>query len=370
MKMELHLFDLQLHLHLDAFDLQLDWRTKRRVVGLFGPSGSGKTTILEAVAGLRGKARGHIRVSGHTLMDSGRRIHLRPENRHIGYVPQDHLLFPHLNVRENINFGKSRARGTPTRIRDMRREVISVLGLEALMDRPVAMLSGGERQRVALARALCSGPRLLLLDEPLASLDAGLRKRILPYLLTIRDNFNLPMLVVSHNPVELLALCDEVVAIDAGRMVARGSPVEVFTDNKVYQSTMDAGFENMLPVRVASHAGHYTSLALGDDPDGPCIRIPRTNVEEGQRVMVGIPAREIMVAREAVDGISARNRLMGVIDSIRRIRETEVVTVRLPEAADRKLVVELTSDAVEELGLRPQSPTCLLFKSTSVILYA
>jgi molybdate transport system ATP-binding protein len=219
---------MRTHLRLDFvlrqgdFTLELYERLDALVVALFGPSGSGKTTALEAVAGLRRPAAGVIEVGGRDLYSSVRRIDLPPRERGIGYVPQDSVLFPHMNVRKNILYGA--ARGTSIALAS----VLEILEIESLIDREVASLSGGERQRVALARALMSSPKLLLLDEPLAALDLSLRRRIVPCLRRIRDELGVPMAYVSHDAAEVRAIADHVVVLDRGRVVASGEPASVF----------------------------------------------------------------------------------------------------------------------------------------------
>jgi molybdate transport system ATP-binding protein len=165
--------------------------TLPHATAVMGPSGAGKTSLLEAVAGLRPRTRGRIAVDGDALLDDARGVRVPPERRRIGYVPQDAQLFPHLSVRENVLFGARAAGGRVS-------GVLEVLELTRLLDRRPSTLSGGERQRVALARALATDPRLLLLDEPLAGLDVGLRDRVLPYLLRLRAEWNVPTLYVTH----------------------------------------------------------------------------------------------------------------------------------------------------------------------------
>ena len=205
-----------------GFALEMRERIEARVVVLFGPSGAGKTTVLESIAGLRRPQRGVIRIGERTLFDAAAGVDVPCHRRRVGYVPQDLALFPHLNVRRNILYGaasgnmrRSAAAGPGAGFE----QVVALLELGPLLDRGVAGLSGGERQRVALARALVASPALLLLDEPLAALDAALRSRILPYLERIRDELATPMLYVSHAEAEARALADWVVVLDAGRVV-------------------------------------------------------------------------------------------------------------------------------------------------------
>jgi molybdate transport system ATP-binding protein len=188
--------EIRLELPLARFALQLDLRLGTGVTALMGPSGSGKTSLLEALAGLRQKARGVIRHDDVTWLDSGNGVLLAPEGRRVGYVPQDAGLFPHLTALGNVRFG-ARGDGAATDT------AIDILEIRGLLDRYPASLSGGERQRVALARALATGPRLLLLDEPLASLDPARKSEIMPYLVRLRDKVGIPMVYVSHYAREL-----------------------------------------------------------------------------------------------------------------------------------------------------------------------
>jgi molybdate transport system ATP-binding protein len=210
--------ELDFELTQGTFDLQLRAQLAGRASALFGASGAGKTTTLDAIAGLRAPRRGLIRVGDHVLFASDRRINLPARDRHIGYVPQDVALFPHMNVRRNLMYGSH-----PGLSPELSR-VTEMLEIEPLLDRRVDQLSGGERQRVALGRALVSGPSLLLLDEPLAAVDVPLRRRILPYLLRVRDELRVPIIYVSHDREEVQALADEVLLIDAGRVVSAGPP--------------------------------------------------------------------------------------------------------------------------------------------------
>jgi len=197
-----------------TFTLVAVFELDARAAALFGPSGAGKTTILDAIAGLRTPSRGTIAIDGRVLFDSVRRVDLPPHQRHVGYVPQDVALFPHINVRRNLLYGTHAASQAPALDR-----VLAMLEIERLVDRRVTDLSGGERQRVALGRALMSAPAMLLLDEPLAAVDVPLRRRILPYLRRVRDELTIPILYVSHDRGEVDELADCVVTVDEGRIV-------------------------------------------------------------------------------------------------------------------------------------------------------
>ncbi len=223
MSVELH----ALQLPLARFTLELEVTLTSHVTAIFGASGAGKTALLEVIAGLRRPATGRVRVNEAVLTDVAAGVFLPPERRAVGYVPQEGALFPHLSVRGNLLYGCDPRASRPAALSFA--HVTAVLELAPLADRSVGTLSGGEKQRVALGRALLSAPRLLLLDEPLAGLDAPLKERLLPYLVRVRDEFAIPMLYVTHSPDEVLALAHDVLVLAAGRVVRHGSPAELFT---------------------------------------------------------------------------------------------------------------------------------------------
>jgi molybdate transport system ATP-binding protein len=232
--------ELRFSLTQGAFTIAPDLVIAARAVALFGPSGSGKTSILEAIAGLRTPQKGRIVIDGRVLLDTDTHTHVAVRDRRVGYVPQDVLLFPHLDVQQNITYARRRPRqgsgvqGRPLDtgggIRPLAADVpelVDLLGLTALMNRKVAGLSGGERQRVALARALHSEPDVLLLDEPLAAVDLARRRVIVDALVAIRDRLRIPLVYVTHAPDEARAIADYAVVLDEGRVVAAGAPADV-----------------------------------------------------------------------------------------------------------------------------------------------
>ncbi|HXU32800.1 MAG TPA: ATP-binding cassette domain-containing protein [Thermoanaerobaculia bacterium] len=225
-----------LRLPLPRFTLEVDVELHGRVAGIFGASGAGKTSLLELIVGLRRPTAGTVHLEGRMLSDVAGRNFVPPERRRIAYVPQDGALFPHLSVRTNLLYGAPKGDRTGDRTGDGTRrlgEIATVLEIAPLLDRGIAGLSGGERQRVALGRALLAAPELLLLDEPFAGVDRPLRGRILPVLARIRDELRVPMLYVSHEPEEILALCDEALRLDRGRIVAHGTPAEVLAESAI-----------------------------------------------------------------------------------------------------------------------------------------
>lgn len=218
------MLEVKLKEELSDFALDVAFRTSARSLAIIGPSGAGKTSLLESLAGLRRESSGLIVLDGRVLQDE--RTFLPPEQRRVGYVPQDAVLFPHLSVRENVRFG----------LRDERAfdEAVSLLELSTLLDRAPRTLSGGERQRVALARALATSPSLLLLDEPLANLDQKLKARVLPYLLSVRERTGVPLIYVTHQPAEALAMAEETLLLERGRILTQGETAKVIEQAQAF----------------------------------------------------------------------------------------------------------------------------------------
>lgn len=354
---------LDLRVPAGSFEVALVWETAERALGLFGPSGAGKTTVLEALAGLRPEARGRIEVDGRVWLDSARGLRLPPEARGVGYVPQDPLLFPQRDVLGNLRFGARRAARSPRRLPVER--ILEVLELGELARRPVATLSGGERQRVALGRALGSAPELLLLDEPLASLDLPLRRRILPYLLRVRAEFGIPTLHVSHDPSETTLLAREVTVLEAGRVVARGAPERVFGGHALASAAGGGEIVNVLEGRVTAVAD---SLARVEIEPGLAVAVADDgNYVVGAQVAFELRGGDILLALGPAPGLSAQNVIAATLREIHQPVAGEahagaVVTAEVGRGA-RALSVVVTRRACRELGLAPGLVVHLVFKA-------
>ena len=350
---------LQCRIPLADFELEVDASFQAHVTSLFGPSGAGKTTILDTIAGLRSVASGEIEINGKTLVSTRRAINLSPQARAVGYVPQEGALFPHLSVKKNILFGAGRGLHAEKAKAFTTDHVIGVLEIESLLERPVTKLSDGEAQRVALARAILSHPQLLLLDEPLAALDIGLKERILPYLGRVRDEFSIPIIYVTHNISEVLALADWVLMIRQGRLIAQGVPREILTSARAISTMEDDTIENVFNVAVVE-----------SDRDGGRSKV-RTEAglelfvpyleESAHRFQIGISADDILVGTQRPEGISAANVFPGKIRKVESIKDQAVLTV---DAGD-SFYVRLTPSAVARLGLREETPVFLIIKTRS-----
>jgi molybdate transport system ATP-binding protein len=220
--------------HYPAFSLDVSFELDGQVTGIFGPSGAGKTTMLEIISGLRKPNRGRIQLQGKLLLDRQAGHFIKPQDRHIGYVPQDLALFPHKTVRQNLLFG-SRSN------LDEFEHVVKQFQLESLLDRYPHEVSGGEKQRIAIGRALITQPRLLMLDEPLSNLDRSMKIRGLDLFKRVRDEFSIPILYVAHDPNELVELCQEVIVLVNGKIEAKGLPTKIFKEssrvNYVYEQS-------------------------------------------------------------------------------------------------------------------------------------
>jgi len=360
-----YVFDLCLRLPLDRFELNLEYKGSARMLGVFGVSGSGKTTLLECIAGLRKEGRGHLFFSGEVWMKSEERLFLSADKRRIGYVPQDHWLFPHRDVRGNLEIGKQRALDNGIDFEATFQRAVEVLELETLLDRGVDRLSGGERQRVALGRALCSGPQLLLLDEPLASLDGALRRRVLRFLIKVRDTFDLPMVVVSHNPMELQALCSEVLVLEEGRVLEQGIPEEVFRRKRIFDTAKDQGFENVFTGVLTEVDERTVTLEIERGDQAIRLRVPKVEGVVGDSVIASLASDDILIAIGKPEGLSARNCIPAQIEEIEETESRQFAIASIGSSIP-SFVVELTQDAIEELSLKPGIDVYLVFKTSSV----
>lgn len=346
-----------------AFDLELDASFEARVTCIFGPSGSGKTSLLDAIAGLRTISSGELEIGGRFLFSSSRQINLSPQERSIGYVPQEGALFPHLSVKENILFGATQRNAQSNEDRVTLSHVLELLEIAHLLSRPITQLSGGESQRIALARAILCRPKLLLLDEPLASLDIQLKEKIIPYLRLVRDEFAIPILYVTHDPVEALALADWVIAIRRGQMVNQGIPREVLTSRPVFRDPEEDSVENVFTVRlVESNAVTGRSRTMLDS--GQELIIPYVAGDRGRPLQVRVRGDDILLAIERPAGISAGNILTGVIKGIETLSGQSILKIE----AGALFSVRLTAGAVANLNLTAGKKVFLIFKARSCAL--
>lgn len=338
--------------------LAIDFVAPNGATALFGPSGAGKSSVVAAIAGLLEAEAARVVVDGEVLTDTFRRVNVPVERRRLGLVFQDPRLFPHMTVRRNLAYGMRRAPPGGIGFDD----VVALLGIGALLERRPHTLSGGERQRVAIGRALLAQPRLLLMDEPLASLDAARKAEILPYLAALKQSLSLPVVYVTHALDEVYAIADTLVLLEGGQVRAAGPLAEVTARGDVPLAARDdAGA--VLEARVAEH---HPARQLSLLRAGPlALWVPLVAGALGTRLRVRIPAREIILATEAPAGISLHNILPVLVVAVTKDAARHTAMVELGTAGVR-LLARITPDAVARLDLRPGKPVLALVKSMSV----
>ncbi len=330
----------------------------RGVTVLFGPSGCGKTTVLRCLAGLERPEAGLIRWGDETWFDAARGVHLPPQRRGIGYVFQDYALFPHLSVADNIGFGLHRLDGAERRRRVG--EVLERFGLAEQARRRPRQLSGGQQQRVALARALACRPRLLLLDEPLSALDPVLRGRLRAELLRHLGSFGIPVLLVTHDREEALALGDELVVMHEGRVAQSGPVLEVFNRPADAAVAAIVGIETLFPARIVEVREGLATVEVG----GVVLTAVAPAVE-AREVLVGVRGEDVILERGPNAGAgSARNRLPARVSAV----TPGGALVRVELDAGFPLTALVTRPACEELRLAPGEPVTALIKAPAIHL--
>ena len=347
-----------------GFEMKVAASISAGITAIFGPSGSGKTTILDCIAGLRTIDEGEILLNQQMLASSDKKVNLRPEERRVGYMFQEGLLFPHYRVRENIYYGYKR---TPPELRRVQPDqLIDILDLGLLLDRRPANLSAGEQQRVALARALATSPELLLLDEPLSALDMGLRGRILRYLKALHKDLSIPMIYVSHAISEVMAIADAALVISHGKQLAFDQPRKVLLEPYVHSLVGLGSLENMLDAEVVEDpsGSSLTPIKTGDALLW-LTGIPE-HITAGDLLSVAIRAGDIIIALDPPTRMSARNILRGRIEDIHRVDGSVLVYADVGTT----LMVEITSEALETLALREGQDVYLVIKSSSIMVLA
>jgi molybdate transport system ATP-binding protein len=329
------------------------------VVALFGRSGSGKSTLVNVIAGLLKADSGWVALDDAVLLDTTLHIDVPPERRRIGYVFQDARLFPHLSVAANLRYGQRRAQVPSFVGIDL---VADLLDLGALMSRRTHQLSGGERQRVAIGRALLSQPSLLLLDEPLASLDASRREEVLPYLETLRDQLSIPMVYVSHHFDEVLRLATHLVLMESGKTIAQGNLSEM---------SLNPGVRAIIGADAVGAIVEGT--VLGRDPASGLLRVQVGHGElkvhlgkaaNGAKLRVQLLARDLIVATQVPEHLSVRNTLSGAVTAVMSDDEdSDLIGI---DIGGTIIMARVTKAATRELGLASGLPVWALVKTVSL----
>lgn len=325
------------------------------ITAIFGVSGAGKTSLINAISGLTQPQRGRIALNDRLLFDADQGISLPPEKRRIGYVFQDARLFPHYRVRGNLQYGMA-----PT-MKAQFDTLVSLLGLEALLPRFPLSLSGGEKQRVAIGRALLTAPDMLLLDEPLASLDLPRKRELMPYLQKLAKQVDIPMLYVSHSLEEILQLADNVLVLDAGRVKAFGPLERVWSSSAMRPWLPMSELTSVLRVQVLEQHPDYpmTALSLGDQH----IWVSRVNQPVKTPLRIRIASADVSLALQPPQHSSIRNILPAQVVELVEVGDQVEVKLRIGIS---ELWARITPWARDELGIRPDQWLYAQIKSVSV----
>ena len=353
------MIDIDFHRTQGNFSLHAKCMIDSPVVGLFGPSGAGKSTILGIIAGLIKPNAGHLILDGDYLFDTKRGINIPLHQRRIGTVFQDSRLFPHLNVRDNLNYGFNLVSQKNRRLGFS--QVVELLDIGQLLTQKPYQLSGGEKQRVTLGRALLTSPRLLLLDEPLASLDVRLKQQILPFLRLVKDEINIPMIYVSHAIDEILYLTSQLMIIDRGKLLANGKFNEIIYQPSVLAMASSLGLENVICASVLRHDQEYgyTELKHGEQ----IIVIPLISTDVGETMTTVIAASNVALSLSLIKNVTIQNQLQGIVKEIKQIGYRVLVTVDIGESL---IVAEVTAKALQSLCIATGSRVYCLIKAQAI----
>ncbi len=353
------LFLIDIKRQLGSFSLDIKFSSDGGLTAFFGRSGSGKTSLVNMLAGLDTPDRGTIEVSGRTLFSSEKNINLKAEKRRLGYVFQDSRLFPHMNVRQNLNYG---ARFAPKE--DVGQEfhhIADLLGLESLLDRQPISLSGGEKQRVAIGRALLAKPQLLLMDEPLASVDSGRKGEIISFVENLRDQLMIPIVYVSHAMDEVIRLADTLVILDNGASVAAGSVENIMSrlDLRPLTGRYEAGAVISAVVLGHDHDNSLSELGFATNS----LFVPRINLGIGAALRVRIRARDVSLSRIRPVQSSFLNIFEGNIGEISSSHGAQVevlLDIGVP------LIARITKKSLSELGLQTGETIFAMVKAAAI----
>jgi molybdate transport system ATP-binding protein len=352
------MIELDITLARNNFALQASLILTQPVTGLFGPSGAGKSSLLGILCGTIKPDRGRILVNGRCLLDTERGIHVPIHQRRVGMVFQDSRLFPHLTVKGNLNYGLDLLANGERRFSFD--HIVDLLEIKPLLQQRPHQLSGGEQQRVALGRALLASPQLLLLDEPLASLDERLKGQILPFLRRVKEQIRVPMIYVSHAINEILDLTQQLVIINNGSILAQGDFHEVIMTDKVLALARSLGLDNVVNLKLVEKdeaLGH----CVGNNGD-TLLLLPYTDLPLGANISVVIAAVNIALSRTPIAGITIQNQIPGTVTAIRIVEHRALVSVD----TGTLLIAEVTAKAVQDLQLKVNDPVYCLIKTQAI----
>lgn len=356
--------DIVVRHRLGAFTLDATLRSQGGLTALYGPSGSGKTSLVNVIAGLIRPESGHVRLDGEALFDRAEGVFVPPHRRRIGYVFQEARLFPHLSVRRNLLFGRWFAPRGGTERTDLT-AVLDLLGIGHLLARRPGDLSGGERQRVAIGRALLARPRLLLMDEPLASLDEPRKAEILPYIERLRDEAGIPIVYVSHALAEVARLATTVAIVEAGMVTACGPAATTLSRLDLALRPGSAEPSSLIEGTVGARDPGFGLTRI--ETRAGMLEVVRTGLRAGATIRIRILASDVMIALAPVAGISALNQLHGTVAEIGAAGGPDASTVDLRiDCGGERLAARLTRKSLVTMGLSIGSPVVAIVKSVSV----
>ena len=352
--------DVDVHHQFGAFTLEARFTTGGGLTVLFGRSGVGKTSLVNIIAGLLRPDRGKVIIDGRVLVDTARGLFVPRHRRRIGYVFQEPRLFPHLTVRQNLLYGRW---FTPAAARrESFDHVIELLGIGALLDRGPALLSGGEKQRVAIGRALLTSPQLLLMDEPLASLDESRKSEILPYIERLRDENRIPIVYVSHSIPEITRLATTMVLLSDGKVAAAGTLPAIMGRLDLFPLTGRYEAGAVLEMQVAAHDETY-ELTILRSAAGE-LRVPRIDIGIGAPLRVHVRARDVLLALKPPEEVSALNVLSGRIAEI-GAPDGAMADVRV-DLSGETLLARVTRLTLDRLDLIPGRPVFAIIKTVAI----
>jgi len=347
-----------------SFALEANFIAQEGITILFGRSGSGKTTLLNCIAGLMRPDAGRVALDSRALFDADAKIDLPPAQRSVGFLFQDLALFPHLTAAQNVEYGLAKL---PAKARRERAEaILDAMRVGNLAARKPAQISGGEKQRVALARSLVTNPAVLLLDEPLAALDAIAKSSIIADLRAWNAAHAIPIIYVTHSLQEAFAVGEAVVVLEAGKIIARGSPLEVLDAPRQETIAQLAGFENLFDATVSALHDERGTMTCALSGSALELEVPLTHTQQGAQLRVAIRAGDIMIAKERPHEISARNVFPATIAAIRTEGHSAIATME----AGRGFAVRMTLGARDDLDLQPGAQVWLVIKTYSCHLVA
>ncbi|MDP6022794.1 MAG: molybdenum ABC transporter ATP-binding protein [Alphaproteobacteria bacterium] len=357
------MLDVDLQATLGDFKIKAAFQADAGITALFGPSGAGKTSLVNMLAGLQRPSRGRIVVREHVLFDSGEGIDLPPEQRRLGYVFQESRLFPHLSVADNLSYGYALVpKGVALVDYDA---VVDLLALQSLLTRRPGTLSGGERQRVAIGRAILAAPRLLLMDEPLANLDAPRRAEILPFIENLRREFDISIVYVSHNMDEIVRLADQLIVMADGTIAAQG-PVDKITarlDLRHLTGRWDAGAVLSTTVAEQDDADKLTRLSF---PGGD-LWLPQLGLAIGSPLRIRVHARDVSLALTPPEQVSVLNVFAGEVIEVGADDGPQVdVLINIGSPQQSQLWARITKRSQRELNIVPGRKVHAMIKAMAV----